>query len=77
MKDIKEYMVNEAKVNMKNVADNLSDAWYRYLNNSNSAADIIFNTFIEDLFNEVSWAGLESDTEAFKIIAKVAEKLSK
>lgn len=77
MKDIKEYMVNEAKVNMKNVADELSDAWYRYLNNSNGDAGIIFNTFIEDLFNEVSWVGLESDAEAFKIIAKIAEKLSK
>ena len=32
---------------------------------------------MKDLFNEVSWAGLESDTEAFKIIAKMAKKLSK
>ena len=76
MKNIQEYIVNEGKVNMKNVADELSDAWYRYLNNSNGDVDILFNTFIEDLFNEVSWVGLE-DNEAFKIIGEMAEKLSK
>ena len=77
MKNIQEYIVNEGKVNMKNVADELSDAWYRYLNNSNGNVDILFNTFIEDLFNEVLWIGLKSENEAFKIIAKNAEKLSK
>ena len=77
MKNIQEYIINEGKVNMKNVADNLSDAWYRYLNNSNGDVDILFNAFIEDLFNEVSWIGLKSENEAFKIIAKNAEKLSK
>lgn len=76
MKTINNY-INESKVNIKNVADNLSDAWYRYLNNSNGDPDTIFNMFIEDLFNEVSWIGLESENEAFKIIAKKAEELSK
>ena len=76
MKTINQY-INESKINIKNVADNLSDAWYRYLNNSNSDPDIVFDMFIKDLFNEVSWVGLKSENEAFKIIAKNAEELSK
>ena len=61
----------------KNIANELSDAWYRYLNNSNNDPDIIFNMFIEDLFNNITWVGLKSDAEAFKIISKKAEELSK
>ena len=76
MKTINQY-INESKINIKNVADNLSDVWYRYLNNSNSDPDIVFDMFIKDLFNEVSWVGLKSENEAFKIIAKNAEELSK
>jgi len=76
MKTLNSY-INESKVNIKNIADELSDAWKQYLDNSNGDADTIFNMFIEDLFNNVSWIGLKSENEAFKIIAKKAEELSK